>query len=264
MTSALKFGSDLGIFSKQNMVVQGVSSQSQEKGSGKVETKTAGGRLLSFLSEQGKIGGLAGDAANVAKLSNFWTKVAIGHTTEASSKITEAGCLLKNYAGVWELPGNIAKIACSFDKLSEGTARSVGDFASAVFSTGKNFFDVVELAGTRLGLLSAKVVSFLSPLNPAGTLAFAANEAIFKNGPALRDNWKENDARGVAGSLLKLVKHVCLAAVGALALIGTFFLRIAALAWVIPSLLTVAITCSIASRFWEGLIVDSSIRNAVM
>ena len=57
--------------------------------------------------------------------------------------------------------------------------------------------------------------------------------------------------------MLKLIKHVSVATVGALALVARFFCAVNNIGVVIPMLLTVYITASISGRFFDGLILPA-------
>ena len=204
-----------------------------------------------FVQAQGKTLGLFKDMAKCFKLVNFWTQCLTGSITESSQKMTLAGRIIGNYSGIWELPRRIDEIKISFQNLKTDEAKSIAGFASAVFGTGKSFFDGIDLVGSKFGLLSSKVVNFFSPLNPMGTLAYATHELIFKNIPSIQKNWTE-DSKQVHSSLLKLIKHVALTAIGFLTLIAAFFKPICSL-WMISTLSTISVVSSISGHFFDAL-----------
>ncbi len=221
--------------------------------------QTSAEKFSTFLQGQFKVGGLFGDFANALKLMNFWTESITGSVTESSRKMTEAGSVLKNYIGALEFPSKVASIQKNFAGLNKGTVESVAEFANSIFCAGKSFLDGVELAGSRFGMLSKETVKFFSPLSPIGTFSFAATELTFKNIPELKNNW-EGDRNQLTSTLMKVAKNISLFVVGSLALVAAFFRPICQ-PWVIPALLTVYITNSIAARFFDGLILPA--KNAI-
>lgn len=216
-------------------------------------SKSSKNKYSQFFREEGRVGGLLRNVAKCFKLANFWTQCLTGAATESSQKISLAGSLLGNYIGICELPKYIEEIQKNFHHFEGKSLQGTAELASAIFGAGKSFSNGVELLGTRFGLLSSKAVHFFTPLNPLGTFVYGANEAVFKNIPSLQTHWKE-DSKKAFSSLLKLVKHVALTAIGIFGLIASFFRPVCAL-WVISSLSTVSVISSISAHFFDALVL---------
>ena len=210
-----------------------------------------------FIGDQFKTGGFVGDLANAFKLANFWTESLYGATSELSGRITNAGSLFKNYLDAISIPAAVADIGRDWERL-DGSVRRTSEFVSSNLTLLKNVFGGAELVNKVWGeeFVSGKDLKFYSPISGAATLAFAGNQVVFENIPGLV--YAESAGRATS-SLLKLVKHVALVGVGALALIAAFYCPVPAV--IIPALLTIALVFSVVSRFFDGLILDNGPRN---
>ena len=210
-----------------------------------------------FIGDQFKTGGFVGDLANAFKLANFWTESLYGATSELSGRITNAGSLFKNYLDAISIPAAVADIGRDWERL-DGSVRRTSEFVSSNLTLLKNVFGGAELVNKVWGeeFVSGKDLKFYSPISGAATLAFAGNQVVFENIPGLV--YAESAGRATS-SLLKLVKHVALVGVGALALIAAFYCPVPAV--IIPALLTIALVFSVVSRFFDGLVLDDGPRN---
>jgi hypothetical protein len=212
---------------------------------------------IEFIKKEFGVGGLVSDLGNAFKLANAWTEWAVGHATESSQKITDAGYMVKNLTGILEAPRTIEAAVHDCSKMGKtGTITSVMNFLASFFVATKSLYEGVELAAARFSLLPMKVLSGIKPLNPAGTFSYAFREVVSKQIPDLRENWGTKESYS---TLLKMGKSVALAVVGAFSLIAIFFQPICA-NYVYPVLLTVSLTCSVSCKFFDQLMLSEHSR----
>ncbi len=232
-----------------------------------------------FIGNQFETKGFVGDLANAFKLTNFWTESLYGATSDLSGRITNAGTLFKNYLDAISVPAAAADIGRDWELLDgreilndrgqpvrrhlDGPVRRVAEFVSSNLSFLKNLFGAGELVNKVWGeeFMSKETLKQYSSISGAATLAFAGNQVVFENGPELVTQVSAGNAGKATSAFLKLVKHVSLAAVGALALIAAFYAPIPAIA--IPVLLTVALIASVVGRFFDGLVLAPAPRGPV-
>ncbi len=210
-----------------------------------------------------------GDAASVAKLANFWTKQITGSETEESRNITTLGSTVKNVTGAFELPEKVWSIGEKLSAFRQGvTAKRVVEFVDSLAGAGKSFFDGVELAGTRLGLISKDLVGRLSFLSGLGALSFGTTQVALNNAPNLARDLNSGHVGGAFSNFLKLIKHITIAAVGALALTAFVFAAVPALTVTLPFvatailphasvasplLLTTSLAAGVSDRLFNGI-----------
>jgi hypothetical protein len=208
---------------------------------------------LAFFNKEFAVGaGLFSDLCNSWRLSNAWTEAAIGHTTEVSRKMTDAGGLIKNLTTALEGPRNFGATVQDWSKMRKsGTVGSVMNFFASFLIAGKSFYEGMELLAARFSILPISVLKDIKPLSPAGTFSYATREVITKQLPDLRENWGTKES---CSTLLRMGKCVALAAVGALSLIAIFFQPICA-NWIYPVLLTFSLTCSVSYKFFDHLML---------
>lgn len=211
-------------------------------------------KVYSVTETQCKTGGLVGDVASGFKLANFWSELMFGAVSKTSQNITNCGSIIKNYTGFLELPSKVHAVKDSFSALQKGTAESVAVFVSDVLGVGKSVYEGIELAGTRFGLLEKNVVAFFQPVSSLATVSFGAKEVVFKDAPSVQENWSKSPVEANS-SLIKLVKNISYAVVGALSLVATFFKAVFH-SWLIPSLLTVALAASVSGRFFDAIMLS--------
>jgi len=238
--------------------------------------------LIRFIGNQFETKGFVGDLANAFKLADFWTESLYGATSERSERITNAGTFFKNYLDAISVPAAAADIGRDWELLNggeirndqgqvvrrrlDGSVRRVAEFVSSNLSFLKNLFGAGELVNKVWGeeFVSKETLKQYRPISGAATLAFAGNQVVFENGPELVAQVNAGNSGKATSAFLKLVKHVSLAAVGALALIAAFYAPIPAIA--IHVLLTVALVASVVGRFFDGLVLTpplSSLRNTL-
>ncbi len=209
---------------------------------------------LKFFNKEFAVGaGLFSDLSNSFRLANAWAEWAVGHTTESSRKITEAGGVVKNLTGALEGPRNFSATVEDWSKMRKtGTLGSVMNFFASFFVAAKSFYEGMELVALRFSLLPVKVLEGIKPLSPAGTLCYASRELVEKQIPALQSNWGTKEA---TSNMLRIGKCVALVVVGFFSLLAIVYKPVLA-ASAYPVLLTLSLTCSVSYKFFDHLVLS--------
>lgn len=209
---------------------------------------------LNFFNKEFAVGaGLFSDLANTFRLANAWAEWGVGHTTESSRKITDAGGVVKNLTGALEGPRNFNAAVEDWSKMRRtGTLASVMNFFASFCITAKSFYEGMELAALRFSLLPVKVLDGIKAFSPAGTLCYASRELIDKQIPALQSNWGTKEA---TSTMLRITKCVALVAVGFFSLLAIIYKPVLA-SGVYPVLLTLSLTCSVSHKFFDHLVLS--------